>query len=89
MTEPLIETEVDLHTRLLDEAQLSGATIEDFARAWASIDGKRDQFDAGKGRSLSEDGNDGHYAGYLAEAEEMFRRAASYARERELKGNAV
>jgi hypothetical protein len=51
------------------------------ARAWASIDGKRDEFDAGRNISISED-KTGHYLGYLVETEEAFERATKYALER-------
>lgn len=53
-------------------------TIEDLARAWASIDGKRDEFDAGKGVPIMRD-ETGHYAGYMVEAKEMVGRALCYA----------
>ena len=64
---------------LLREFIASRATVEDLALAWASLDGKRDEFDTEKGPR--EDPH-GHYLGYLAEAEEILRRAARYARER-------
>lgn len=69
------------HARLLQDFRQSGATIEDLARAWASIDGKRDAFDAGRDKSVMED-ETGHYAGYVVEAEEILERAIVYARER-------
>ncbi|MBK5958134.1 hypothetical protein CCR97_08380 [Rhodoplanes elegans] len=69
------------HAKLMQELRQSGVTIEDIARAWASIDGKRDAFDAEKGKSVSDDIT-GHYLGYLSEAEELVTRAAKYARER-------
>ncbi len=59
----------------------SGATVEDLARAWASLDGKRDKFDKAKDPGASEAAH-GHYLGYLSEAEEVLRRAAKYAQER-------
>lgn len=79
MTEAM--TEKELHNNLIKELIDSGATVEDLARAWASIDGKRDEFDEGKGKSVFDD-RTGHYAGYVVEAEEQLRRAAKYARER-------
>lgn len=72
------------HAVLQREAQLHGVTVEDMARAWASMDGKRDEFDAGKGKSLMKD-KTGHYAGYMEEMEEVLRRAAKYARKRKEK----
>lgn len=73
------------HLRLMADARESGAVVEDFARAWASVDGKLEKFDTCKVDGKAED-RDGYYLGYLAEAEEMFRRAAKYARERNLGG---
>jgi hypothetical protein len=67
--------------RLLQEFHRSGATIEDLARAWASIDGKRDLFDAERDVRVA-DAVHGHYLGYLSEAEELLARATAYARER-------
>ena len=67
------------HADLLMDFFESNATVEDMARAWASIDGKRDQFDANKD---AEDYGDGHYEGYLTETEEMLKRAVKYANER-------
>ena len=75
------ETETELHARLIAEAAAAGVTVEDYARAWASMDGRRDKFDACKADPTL-DRTDGHYMGYLAEAEEVFRRATGYARER-------
>ena len=70
---------VDLrHAKILQDARKAGVTIEDLARAWASIDGKRDAFDAGRNISEFED-KTGHYAGYVVETEEMFMRATTYA----------
>lgn len=69
------------HARILQEFIKSGATVEDLARAWASIDGKRDSFDAGRNVSEMED-ETGHYAGYVVEAEEILQRATNYARDR-------
>lgn len=47
--------------------------IEALADVWASMDGKRDEFRAG--RSGPDTG--GRYAGYMADAEEMTRRLAA------------
>jgi uncharacterized protein YuzE len=58
-----------------------GAMVEDLARAWASLDNVRDAFDKEKGLGVSEAPH-GHYLGYLAETEEILRRAVKYARER-------
>jgi hypothetical protein len=55
----------------------SGATIEDLARAWASLEGKREEFDQENCRGAS-----GGYPRYLAEIEEILQRAAKSARER-------
>lgn len=54
-------------------------TVEDLARAWASIDGKREDFDREK---ASAEMVTGHYEGYLSEAEEQIRRAVEYAKVR-------
>lgn len=59
-------------------------TVEDLARAWASIDGKAREFDEGKGLSVSED-RTGHYAGYCYEALALLHRATSYATKRQNK----
>jgi uncharacterized protein YuzE len=66
---------------LLRDFVASGATVEDLARAWASLDGKPDKFDKAKDPGTSEAAH-GHYLGYLSEAEEVLWRAAKYARER-------
>jgi hypothetical protein len=66
------------HARLLHDFGKSGATVEDLARAWASIDGKFDFFDAEKGMSIDECTH-GHYLGYVEEAEEILKRATIYA----------
>ena len=47
--------------------------VEALADAWASIDGKLDKFRRGKAAKRIESYG-GHYAGYMAEAEEMQRR---------------
>lgn len=69
------------HARLLQELRQSGATVEDLARAWASMDGKRDAFDAGRDKDIMED-EAGYYAGYMCETEEILKRAIQYASER-------
>lgn len=72
------------HARLLQGAAKAGVTVEDLARAWASIDGKRDQFDAGRDISVWDDAT-GHYAGYIVETEEAIQRATQYALDRKAK----
>lgn len=69
------------HARLLQDLRQSGATVEDLARAWASLDGKRDAFDEGRDKSVMDD-KTGHYAGYVVETEEIVARAVAYARDR-------
>jgi uncharacterized protein YuzE len=59
----------------------SGALVEDLARAWASLGDTRDEFDKEKGLDALEPAH-GPYLGYLAEIEEILRRAVEYARER-------
>lgn len=54
-------------------SQFDPIAIEAVASAWASIDGKLDQFYAGKGKPLEQEPG-GHYSGYMAEAEEMLKR---------------
>jgi hypothetical protein len=44
------------------------------ADAWASIDGKVEEFRAGQKATRLEDEPGGHFSGYLYEAEEMIRR---------------
>ena len=80
----LIGFDIDNSSRLgalLRDFIASGATVEDLAGAWASLGGERDEFEKEKGLGASEDAH-GHYLGFLAEAEEILRRAAKYARER-------
>lgn len=48
--------------------------VERVARAWASMDGKADRFDACKADPLL-DATEGHYQGYIADAEELLHRA--------------
>jgi hypothetical protein len=74
-------TEEQRYQKLLHEFIESGATVEDLARAWASIDGNVQHFDAGRSKSVFDD-ESGHYAGYMAEAAEQLERATMYARSR-------
>jgi uncharacterized protein YuzE len=57
-----------------------GTTVDDLARAWASMNDARDEFDNEKDLGASEAHD--HYLGYLAETEEILRRAVKYTRER-------
>lgn len=50
-------------------------TIEDMARAWASLDGKLDRFNHDKN---SPETLDGTYSGYCSEVQQMIRRANRY-----------
>ena len=62
----------------------SEEVVERFARAWASIDGRLDEFDRERNRPLPPeeawDGETwtGHYIGYMAEARELLERAGCY-----------
>ena len=47
--------------------------IQAVADAWASIDGKRDKFRAGRGKPWDEQPG-GYYDGYTADAESMIER---------------
>ena len=77
-----MSTEDELrHARILQAFRQSGATIEDLARAWASLEGMRDEFDAERG-SPAADASHGHYLGYLHDAEEILERAIRAALER-------
>lgn len=78
------ETEQEMHRRLIRESEGAGVTVKDLARAWASIDGRRDEFDIGAESDDIESGG-GRYAGYVCEAEELLRRATKYARDRRRK----
>jgi hypothetical protein len=49
--------------------------IESVARAWASMDGKAEQFDAGKVGFVEDVNAGGHYMGYKEEAKELLKRA--------------
>jgi uncharacterized protein YuzE len=66
---------------LLRDFIASGVLVEDLARAWASLGDTRDEFDKEKGPGAPEAAH-GHYLGYLADTEEILRRAVEYARER-------
>lgn len=56
-------------------------TVEQLARAYASIDGKAKEFDAGKAKvQRYEEDYDGHYEGYITEMEEILKRASNYQR---------
>lgn len=62
---------------MTEDHRNSPEAIEALAEAWASIDGKLEQFRAGKqAKTLTEEveQHGGHYSGYTAEAEEMIRR---------------
>lgn len=49
--------------------------VENTARAWASMDGKLDQFEEGK-KGFDEDLNaGGHYMGYMEDAKELLKRS--------------
>jgi hypothetical protein len=51
-------------------------TVEEVARAWASLDGNRDEFDREKtGAKIVT----GHYEGYIADAEALLQTALRYA----------
>lgn len=71
----------DVTDGLVAKAARSGVTVEDLARAWASIDGCRDEFDRGKVNSEF-DAYNGRYSGYMLEAGSMLSRAITYAEER-------
>jgi uncharacterized protein YuzE len=66
---------------LLRDFTASDAMVEDLARAWASLGDTRDELDKEKGLGATEAVH-GDYLGYLAESEEILRRAVKYARER-------
>jgi uncharacterized protein YuzE len=73
---------------LLRDFVASGATLEDLARAWASLDGKRDEFDMERDQGASKAASS-HYLRHLMEAEEILRRAAKDARGRSSASSAV
>ena len=66
--------------------RIADGTVEDLARAWASMDGKREIFDAEKSMSVAEAEEEGVNLGYLSEIEEIIRRATEYAAERRSSG---
>ncbi len=76
-----MQTSEELDRDAMQAAIAAGVTVEDLARAWASMDGTRDAFDVGRGLSVFDDAT-GHYAGYCAEAREIVQRATKYAVER-------
>lgn len=47
--------------------------VEALADAWASMDGKLDEFRAGKGMNVREQPG-GHYSGYITDAESLIKR---------------
>jgi hypothetical protein len=75
------------HAQLLHSFHRSGATVEDLARAWASIDGRRNEFDAERDVPVGAVVH-GHYLGYIIETEEVLRRATAYATKRHRKPRA-
>jgi uncharacterized protein YuzE len=80
----VIGFEVDNASRLgasLRDFIAAGATVEDLVRAWASLERKRDEPGEAKGPGASAAAHD-HHLGYLAETEEILRRAVKYAQER-------
>ena len=68
------ETYDQRQARLLNDLRSCGATIEDLARAMASLERDEKEFDA----------SSGCYLGYLSEMEEIVIRATRYARARKL-----
>ena len=72
------------HARLLQQFRTADGTVEDLARACASMNGKRETFDAEKSMSVT-GVEEGAYLGYLSEVEEILRRATEYAAERRKK----
>lgn len=76
-----MKTSEQLDAEAMADFRASCATVEDLARAWASIDGRREAFDEGKGKSVFDDAT-GHYAGYCVEARELIERATKYANKR-------
>lgn len=53
---------------------LAVEAVEAVADAWASIDGKLDEFRAGKSAVSIEAEPGGYYSGYMSDAEELVRR---------------
>jgi hypothetical protein len=50
--------------------------VEAFASAWASIDGKLDEFGLDKNRHPEDYAHSGTYEGYMEEAQELLARAS-------------
>lgn len=50
--------------------------VEAFAAAWASIDGKLEEFGLDKNRHSEDYAYSGTYDGYMIEADELLRRAS-------------
>lgn len=50
--------------------------IEALAEVWASMDGKLDDFRAGKSAKSIEDEPGGYFSGYMSEADEAIHRLA-------------
>lgn len=65
-------------------SSFSEEVVERFARAWASIDGRLEDFDRERNKALPPEeawGSEewtGHYIGYMAEARELLERAGCY-----------
>jgi len=59
------------------EFKLSLISTEAVAKAWASIDGRLEGFEECKNNPEADE-IDGHYSGYLSDAEELLRRANKY-----------
>lgn len=72
-----MQTIEEYHKKLVIQLKESNVSIENIARAWASIDGKVEGFDRGKENKSFEEEN-GYYTGYIAEAEELIIRAIKY-----------
>lgn len=69
-----------IHSRtnyLISDLIEYNVTIEDLARAAASIDGKLDLFDKDKFN-----GETGYYEGYISDMKEILKRARIYASEK-------
>ena len=84
----MMRTLARFHARLLRNAAAARVTVEDLARAWASIDGKGTTFVEERDDPMVESPY-GHYLGYITEAEEMLRRATHYACNRNGTENAM
>lgn len=65
-------------------SSFSAEVVERFARAWASIDGRLEEFDRERNKALPPEEAwesqewTGHYIGYMAEARELLERAGCY-----------